>query len=468
VAACSILNSPDEVESGIGAGGQGASTSSTGDPQGGNGGSGASSSSTGATGGGGAPPAECQNGVLEAGEDCDDANDEAGDACSPQCKITQFDVEVDPTLGNEWPGVGTTGNGGFYVAWRWLGGPPREIRGRAFSKTGKRLGAGPQKLSADDPGQSRIGTNPEGRSIVAFANNVSGLVAYRVIEPDGSSPGLEKTINLSLADSLISVGANEEGRFVLTWYQYNSGLAVTECLVRAFDPDGSLFATNTQALGTVGGGGYPGVWGLKNTFVASFATAGGNLGSWVLDAMGTPQDPPGMFALGVNGDVNGNTNPQGVYVGPQDQFIAVFEQLQNINSVGKSRILKEPFDAPGDAADLPTLVSSEHRGEHSSRVARHSSGRFIVVWVDSDPLDLFPENGQRIMARIFQPNGQPVGVEVQVSEDTKGYQTWPGVAVNADGDAMIVWDNDSGNDPVPTNQPYKISGKIYPRLLAGP
>ena len=42
------------------------------------------------------------------------------------------------------------------------------------------------------------------------------------------------------------------------------------------------------------------------------------------------------------------------------------------------------------------------------------------------------------------------------------------MAVNADGDAMIVWDNNSGDDPVPSGgQPYKISGKIYPRLLAG-
>jgi cysteine-rich repeat protein len=468
VAACSILNAPDEVESGVGTGG--GSSSSTGDPQGGSGGSGASGSSTGGSGGtGGAPPAECQNGVLEAGEDCDDGNDETGDACSPQCAITQFDVEVDPTLGNEWPGVGTIGNGGFYVAWRWRGVPVYEIRGRAFSKTGKRLQANALKLSNGNPGQSRVGTNPDGRSIVAFQNFDSTLVAYHVVEPDGvPAPGGEKTINLSTADSLISVGANDDGRFALTWYQYNSGLAITECMVRTFDASGSLFDTGpTKSLGTVAGGGYPGVWGLKDTFVVSFDTPGGNLGSWMIDGLGISQDPPGIFETGNGGDVQPNLNPQGVWVGPDNQYIAVFEQHRTINGAGKQRILKAPFDAPGDAADLSTLVSSEHRRELNSRVARHQSGRFIVVWVDEDPLDTLPENGARIMARIFQPNGNPAGQEVQVSEDSKGFQTWPGVAVNADGDAMIVWDSNGGDDPVPTGEPFKISGKIYPRLLAG-
>jgi cysteine-rich repeat protein len=469
VAACSILNSPDEVESGIGAGGQGGSSSSTGDPQGGNGG--ASSSNTGATGGGGAPPAECQNAVIETGEDCDDGNDETGDACSPDCQITQFDVEVDPTLGNEWPGVGTTGNGGFYVAWRWLGGPPNEIRGRGFTAAGKRLAANAERLSGGAPGQSRIGTNPDGRSIVAWQNVDANLVAYRVIEPTGKAvAGGEKTINLSSASSLVSVGANDAGRFALTWYQYNAAITATECMVRTFDDEGSLFTTATQNLGTVLPNGYPGVWGLKDDFVAAYDTPGGNLGAWVLDGMGAPQDPPGMFELGSGGtDVDPNVNPQGVYVGPNDQFIAVFEQYRSMAGVGKQRVLKAPFDAPADPANLQTLVSSEHRYERHSRVARHSSGRFIVVWADSDPLDGVPENGGRIMARIFQPNGEAVGAEVQVSEDVKGVQSWPGVAVNSDGDAMIVWDNENGDDPVPSGgQPYKISGKIYPRLLAGP
>ena len=89
-----------------------------------------------------------------------------------------------------------------------------------------------------------------------------------------------------------------------------------------------------------------------------------------------------------------------------------------------------------------------------------------MVWTEGDVIDTVPDNFERIKARVFAANGDAIGTDFQVSKDVKGRQSWPGVAVNPDGDVMFVWDSNGGDEPVPTgSNPYKISSKIYPRLM---
>ena len=140
---------------------------------------------------GGHVAAVCNNGALEGDEACDDGNDDEDDARSKNCEITQFDVEYDQTLSNEWPGIGTSGvdgGKGFFVVWRWLG-PSSEIRGRAYTRSGERVTDAAVKLSTSaQPGQARIGTNPEGRSIVTWQGD-GYAVRYRVVDPNGTPQG---------------------------------------------------------------------------------------------------------------------------------------------------------------------------------------------------------------------------------------------------------------------------------------
>jgi hypothetical protein len=263
------------------------------------------------------------------------------------------------------------------------------------------------------------------------------------------------------------VGASDSGDFAAVWLQPD-GAGGLDAMVRTFDPEGSLFNTApSKLLGPAPLFGYPGVWGVKDGFVASWGTAGGNLGSLKLDTSGNAVDPPGQFDLATEGsDANPNQNPFGAYVGPEDQFIATYEANKTIGGVSRNRILKRFFTAPGNSAELGNVVSTNHRREYQSRVARHSNGRIIVVWTEDEALPEVPENFERIKARVFTPSGDPIGPDFQVSKDVRGRQSWPGVAVNADGDVMFVWDSNGGDDPVPSGgQPYKISSKIYPRLM---
>ena len=104
-------------------------------------------------------------------------------------------------------------------------------------------------------------------------------------------------------------------------------------------------------------------------------------------------------------------------------------------------------------------MSIKHTQQFHSRVAQHTNGKFVIVWADTDDTAMEDSN---IVARVFNPDGTPSGPELTVNQVREGYQTWPGVAVNSDGDAMFVWDNNI------EGVPYHISSVIIPRLLADP
>jgi hypothetical protein len=250
------------------------------------------------------------------------------------------------------------------------------------------------------------------------------------------------------------VGANGAGKMCLMWMaEGDTADPADEVRVRCFDETGSAAATATQTLSSTSNSGFPGIWGIKDGFIASWNSDDGKLGSMHLDNQGVMVSP--KFSLAAN--ANSNRNPFGAYVGPDLQFIAVFEQTVDLNGQQKPRITMRLFDAPNMSQKLEELVSIKHTYQYQSRVAQHTNGKFVIVWADQDA-ELM--EGANIVARVFNQDGSPVGPELVVNQRREGEQSWPGVAVNSDGDAMFVWDNN-----VPGKQ-FHIAGVIIPRLLA--
>lgn len=77
-------------------------------------------------------------------------------------------------------------------------------------------------------------------------------------------------------------------------------------------------------------------------------------------------------------------------------------------------------------------------------VAMDPSGNFVVAWQsfgqEGDPLDYF----YGIYARTFDSRGIPLGEEVQINTTLEWTQMNPDVAVNRDGDTVIVWESYDG------------------------
>jgi len=68
-------------------------------------------------------------------------------------------------------------------------------------------------------------------------------------------------------------------------------------------------------------------------------------------------------------------------------------------------------------------------------VAVDNSGNFIVVWTSYYK----PDRSNEILARRFDAGGEPLGDEFQINTITAGNQGEPAVAMNATGDFVVVW-----------------------------
>ncbi len=75
----------------------------------------------------------------------------------------------------------------------------------------------------------------------------------------------------------------------------------------------------------------------------------------------------------------------------------------------------------------------------SPSVALDTDGDFVVVWHSygsSGADDLFSIQGRR-----YASDGSPVGAEFQVNTYTTSHQRYPSVALSADGDFLVVWNS---------------------------
>src|SRR5687768_6881678 len=80
--------------------------------------------------------------------------------------------------------------------------------------------------------------------------------------------------------------------------------------------------------------------------------------------------------------------------------------------------------------------------QESSAVAAHADGRFVVVWLHRGDLSA---GGWNVVGRRFGPTG-PLTDEFLVTEWTTGGQLSGAVAMDPDGNFMVVWYDYDGRD----------------------
>lgn len=76
-------------------------------------------------------------------------------------------------------------------------------------------------------------------------------------------------------------------------------------------------------------------------------------------------------------------------------------------------------------------------------VAMDGDGNFVIVWQDSSQ----DGAGYGIAGQLFSPDGQPANGEFQVNTYTTGNQRWPEVSMNGTGDFVVTWVSEEGAHP---------------------
>ena len=134
-------------------------------------------------------------------------------------------------------------------------------------------------------------------------------------------------------------------------------------------------------------------------------------------------------------------------------FVVVWEDgLNNGTGVdGSSRgVLGQRYDSDGNPLGPFFIVNTDTLGNQDEpAVAMDPDGNFVVVWTDGADFGGDGDgDGDGMAARLYNSDGTPKGDQFRVNANTTFQQTRAKVAMNNDGDFVVAWGNfnDDGAD----------------------
>ena len=295
-----------------------------------------------------------------------------------------------------------------------------------------------------------ITTDPNGGFIViwsSYFSSSSNDIIGRRFNSDCNSIGEEFPINTITTGNQTepSVASDSFGNFVVTWQ--GPGLTVGD--------NGDIFARRYDANGTPHNQQWPVNsdtndiqqhpriafnYGGKSVIVWDSNSAGikgiRKICGQLYDSNGLCIDKEFI----VNDEIYDSRYPN-VTMDSNGGFAVVWTQGKNTTSnIIKARL----YNADGSARTSSFMVSTTIFSSLTRpAIAMGRSGSFVVTW-DGDPNRAKDDD---IHARIFEPNGAPLGGQFIVNTTIKGPQQNPQIAMNNTGDFVIVWDSNSTIDP---------------------
>jgi hypothetical protein len=256
----------------------------------------------------------------------------------------------------------------------------------------------------------RLAHQPDGGFIVVWTSDESGAggtdtngcVLGQRYNSGGARVGNEFQINTSTTywQWGADVGTDSAGNFVVVWASPHLGVDGGD-----FDIFGQRFLANGSAVG----GEFP-----VNTYTT-----------------GRQEDPA-------------------IAVAPGGEFVVVWQaEKPDTDDRGGIRAGRFAADATPVGDDFPVnTFTTEH--QRVPAVAIDDDGDFVVVWQgdDSGGSDTDPnEPTKSISGQLFANDGSVVGGEFQVNTYTTDHQYHPSVAMDSDGDFLVVWDSDGSYGP---------------------
>jgi len=152
----------------------------------------------------------------------------------------------------------------------------------------------------------------------------------------------------------------------------------------------------------------------------------------LLPAAAAAQVPRGTH-FQVNTYTTGYQSQAVVAPGAGDAFVVVWTSA---GQDGSDRgVFMRRYSALGIAEGEEVQVNAYTAGAQEwPTVASDSTGNFVIAW------ESFGQEAYRdVFAQRFDASGAPLGGEFRVNELTAGYQRYPAVAADADGNFVVVW-----------------------------
>jgi hypothetical protein len=323
-----------------------------------------------------------------------------------------------------------------------------DVYGQRFDEFGLPLGDEFQVNTTENGDQQYAG--------VAMDDSGSFVVTWTSNEQDGSGWGVyarrydaagaprtgEFLVNTTTAGDQLypSLDMSGTGSFIITWASDELDPDGWDIYARRYSaaatPEGDEFRVNgltdlAQTRPDVAmdlSGNFVVVWqgerapGTTDVFARRF------------DGLGTAQGDD----FRVNASVAGSAQQGRVAMDGSGNFVVTWTQLDACD--GTWNIFAQRYSAAGAALGAALVVTAmpQFGSPSAGSIAMDAAGNFFITWIQSDLL-----GGATVVGREYDANGLAVGAEFQIDTIASGAQSCTAVAMNATGDAVVLW-NDAG------------------------
>ncbi|MEM6784560.1 MAG: hypothetical protein AAF624_12590, partial [Bacteroidota bacterium] len=356
------------------------------------------------------------------------------------------------------PAVAMDADGDFVVVWT----TNQRVFAQRYAADGSAEGSAFQAAVAGitnniDPS---VAMDADGDFVVAWSGSGTGGGGYNTTDvyaqrfsADGSAQGSAIQVSpvaggTQQADVTPSVAMDADGDFVVAYAkQYYAGTTPVDVYLRRYAADGTALSsetlvhdatTNDQRAPSVSSdadgdfvvvwqettrdGSGTGVFGQQ--FLADGTENGGEfqVNAYTTNGQSTPVvglDASGDFVVAWAGEGTGDN-------------AGVFARRYDVEDLIRPSV--EP--PPGLPDGVPTTTAGTQR---DPAVVRADAGAFAIVWESPDGA------GTGIYGQRYAADGTAQGSEFQVNTDTAGNQESPAIAMDADGDFVVVWEGPDGS-----------------------
>jgi subtilisin-like proprotein convertase family protein len=364
-----------------------------------------------------------------------------------QFRDVEFRVNTTTTNGQAEPSVAVDAAGAFVVAWSSI--PPNAsvyaVFAQPFSAAGQKQGAeiSINTAASLDPRPS-VAVDGAGDFVVAWSSadgSAYGIYAqrYNAAAVAQGNPFRVNTATYGY-QTRPSVSADADGDFVIAWEDGNQDGDSYGIYAQRFDAAGVAQEAGDLRVNTVTAGDQRdasvAVSGAGR-FVVAWTSSGQDGSSFGVYARGFAPPVPFHTAgseFRVNTTTSGDQYLGGVGADAGGDFVVAYRSFSSDPGV-LNDVFIQRYTATGTPIGTETRVNTHTGGnQFPSAVAAGANGDFVVVWdTDQDGA------GVEVYARRFNAAGVPQGDEFRVNTFTTGDQFAGAVAADADGDFVVTW-----------------------------
>ncbi len=368
---------------------------------------------------------------------------------------SEFRVNTYTTLGQTNASVAMDASGNFVVVWVSDGqdGDGKEVYAQRYDRLGTPQGVEFRANTYTTGFQQNcsVAMDPNGNFVIAWesqeqdSDGSHGVYGQRY-DSSGTPQGDEFQVNTTEGDSqgTPSIAMDADGDFVVTWQSY------------AQDGDNyGVYGQRYDSSGTKQGTEFP-----VNTYTTNHQSqssvamdANGNfVVAWASD--GQDGDGFGVYARRYNsaGGAEGaefqvntyTTNNQcfpSVAMDSTGNFVIAWQSDgQDGDMIG---VYAQRYDNSGTTQGVEFQVNT-HTASHQNgpSLAMDADGNLVIVWMSYNGQD---GSGIGIFGQKYDSSGASLGSEFQINSYTTDDQDEPSVAMNANGDVVVAWQS-TGQD----------------------